>query len=275
MSEEERFEKLLATVGDTLKDYPCLSRLLGNDLLSRVRENRKKYRATRSILFHMLLSARLGGPQSGGKDEIAQLEEALELVGPWGLSAQPVHKAPGYIGQSIPGGHPLPEGLKEGLLSPIDGEQASAISFLLAMSYFKRHGYSIVPQEKGHAFIGYKEGLRFYVRTLALPESPYMEEKLASGGEDPPPEVLEETIPWLTQRFLELDNTPCPEGTVGVLFLQVFDNLSGDMGRDDEIIRKASTAYFSRGSKDRIIIYIHYILEKAEVIYSSTTVPGL
>ena len=115
MSEEERFEKLLAKVGDTLKDYPCLSRLLGDDLLPKVRENRQKYRATKSILFHMLLSAHLGGPQSGGRDEIAQLEEAITLVDPWGIST---HKTPGYIGQSAPSGRPLPEGLKEGLLAP-------------------------------------------------------------------------------------------------------------------------------------------------------------
>lgn len=258
--EEERFNKLLSKAVDVLKGYPSLNRLLGDSLPSTVKENYKRYRAARNVLFHMCLSARPGGISSGGADEIEQLESALSGLSPWDFSGR------------------LVEGLKEGLLSPSEMNQASTISLLLGMAYFKKRGYSLNPHEQkpGYVFEASKGDLRFSVRTLALPVSPYMEEKTA-GGEEPPTEVLEEIVPWLTQRVVELDNTPCPEGAAGVLFLQLFNNLSGNMGRDDEIIGKASRAYFSRGGKvrlgesasgvTRMIIYIHYLLEKAEVIY--------
>lgn len=255
MPEKDRFEKVAEKVQKTLEGYPCLNEIVGDELIPKVKENRQKYHATKNILFHMLLSAR-SESFTGGGEEIEQLEHALKIVTPSSISQE------------------LVSSIGEGLLSYLEAEQTTTISILLAMSYFKERGYEIMSQGDP-IFEATRGDRRFHVETYALPASPYMEERLIDPEEAPPEDVLSETIPWLTEQLLELDKTPCPEDASVAIFLQIFDNLTGDVKRDERIVKDASTEYFSMGGRASVIIYCHFLLKNAVELHSTPNAPGV
>lgn len=255
MPEEDRFERVIERVQRTLGEYPYLNEVVGSHLAQRVRENRQKYHATRNILFHMLLSA---GEVSfaGGKEEVAQLEDALRQM-------EVTRFSPQSLGS-----------IRDGLLSHLEAEQTTTIATILAMSYLKGRGYEVVFNGEP-VFEAHRDGRRLHIVAYALPASPYMEERLIDPDEEPPADVLAETTPWLTERLLELDKTPCTDRATAAIFIQIFDNLTGDVKRDDRIMEEATTSYFSGGGRAGVIIYFHFLLKNAVELYRVPQVPRL